>query len=64
MAASVKTMFTTPERDTPDYNATVKRLKDVRFLFIYIDESSMVSASYTQNCCQHTLLDPRSVLNY
>jgi hypothetical protein len=62
MAASVKTMFTTPERDTPDYNATVDKLKDVRFLFI--DEISMVSASYTQNCCQHTLLDPRSVLNY
>ena len=34
-------MFTTPERDSPDHNATVERLKDVRFLFI--DEISMVS---------------------
>ena len=49
MAASVKTMFTTPERDTPDHNATVERLKDVRFLFV--DEISMVSGSYPHFLC-------------
>ena len=37
-------MFTTPERDTPDYNTTVDRLKDVRFLFV--DEISMVRDSH------------------
>ena len=49
MAASVKTMFTTPERDTPDHNSTVERLKDVRFLFV--DEISMVSGSYPHFVC-------------